>query len=97
WFDAGDRSLRRQPRHPTGDLRDLVDPADATDRSRSSEPSGELEPTPLAGAGPVTTRVRGPRPRWQAPAEPAGTRPSHRLQPRTPYPPSNRHPHARQL
>ena len=91
--DAGHRPLRRQPRHPPGHLRDLVDSPDAADRRRPAEPSGQPVAAPPAGTRPAAAGVRGPGPRRQAPAQPAGTGLAHRQQPRTPDPPANRHAH----
>ena len=92
--DAGHRPLRRQPRHPAGHLRHLVDPADAADRGRPPEPPGQPVAAPPAGTRPAPTGVGGPGPRRQAPAQPAGTGLPHRQQPRAPHPPADRHPHA---
>ena len=71
--DAGHRPLRRQPRHPPGDLRDVVDSPDAADRRRPAEPPGQPVAAPPAGTRPAAAGVRSPGPRRQAPAQPAGT------------------------
>ena len=52
-----------------------------------------LSPAPPAGTRPAPAGDRGPGPRRQAPAQPAGTGQPHRQQPRTPDPPADRHPH----
>ena len=90
--DAGDRPLRRQPRHPPGDVCDVVDSPDAADRGRSAEPSGQPVAAPLARTRPASTRIRSSRPRRPASAQPARAGQPHRQQPRTPDPPANRHP-----
>ncbi len=92
--DAGHRSLRRQPRHAAGDLRDLVDSPDAADRGGPPEPPGQPVAAPPARAGPVAARVRGVGPRRQAPAQPPGTRPANRQQSGAPDPSADRHAHA---
>ena len=76
--DAGHRPLRREPRHPAGHLRHLVDPPDAADRRRPPEPPREPQPAPPAGTRPAPAGERGPGPRRQAPAQPAGAGLPHR-------------------
>src|SRR5262249_22969840 len=51
--DAGDRPVRRVARNAARHIRNLVDPADVADRSRTAEPPGEPEPAPLARTRPA--------------------------------------------
>ena len=69
--DAGHRPLRRQPRHPPGHLRHLVDSPDAADRRGPPEPPGQPVAAPPARARPAAAGIRSPGPRRQAPAQPA--------------------------